>query len=58
MVKNFAHAVLFGPTEYQGIGVKTSYFIQGIIHIIAFLNEAAYNSSNGELLQSNADFFR
>ena len=27
MAKNFAHAVIFGPTEYQGIGVKNSYFL-------------------------------
>ena len=57
MAKNFAHAVLYGPLEYQGIGVKNPYFLQGIIHIIAFLNEAAYNSSTGKLLQSNAEFF-
>ena len=57
MAKNFAHTVLFGPTKYQGIGVKNPYFLQETIHIIAFLNEAAYNSSTGELLQSNADFF-
>ena len=34
--KNFACAVLFGPQEYQNIGVKNTYFLQEIIHIIAF----------------------
>ena len=55
MVKNFLYAILYGPLEYQGIGVKNPYFLQEIIHIITFLNEAASNSSTGELLQSNAE---
>ena len=55
--KNFTHAVLFGLTEYQGISVKSSYFLQGIIYIIAFLNEAACNSSTSELLCANAFFW-
>ena len=58
MVKNFPHAILNGPLLYQGIGVKNPFFLQGIIHIITYLNEAACNSSTGELLRSNAEFFR
>ena len=58
MVKNFPHAILYGPLVYQGIGVKNPFFLQGIILIITFLNEAACNSSTGELLRFNADFFR
>ena len=50
LVKNFPHAVLYGPLVYQGIGVKNAYFLQSIIHIITFLNEAACNSSTGALL--------
>ena len=50
MKKNFPHAILYDPLEYQGIGVKNSYLLQEIIHIITFLNEAACNSSTGELL--------
>ena len=57
MVKNLAHAVFFGPQEYQDINVKKSYFLQGIIHIIAFLNGTACNFSTGELLRSNIEFF-
>ena len=58
MAKNFSHAVLFGPQEFQGIGAKNPFFLQDIIHITAFLNEAACNSSTGELLRANAEFFR
>ena len=58
VTKNFVDTVLYGPLKYQGIGVENSYFLQGIVHIIAFLNKAAYNSSTGKLLQSNAEFFR
>ena len=57
MVKNFPHAILYGPLDYQGIGVKNHFFLQGIMHIIMFLNEAACNLSTGELLRSNANFF-
>ena len=58
MAKNLAHTVLFGSHQYQGIGVKNLYFLQEIIHIIAFLNEAACNSSTEELLHANAEFFQ
>ena len=50
MAKNISHAILHGPLDYQGIGVKNPYFLQGFIHIIAFLNKGACNSSTGELL--------
>ena len=56
MAKNFSRAVLFGPQKHQGIGVKNHpFFLQEIIHITAFLDEAACNSFTGELY---AEFFR
>ena len=58
MVKNFPHAILYGPIVYQRIEVKNPFFLQEIIHIITFLNEVACNSSTGKLLRSNAEFFR
>ena len=36
VVCNLAHAVVYGRKEYQGLAVKTQYFLQEIIHIIAF----------------------
>ena len=56
--KDFSRPVLFGPQKYQGIGVKNPFFLQEIIRITAFLNEAACNSSIGELLKAYAEFFR
>ena len=58
MAKNIAHAIFYGPLEYQGIGVQNPYILQGIIHIIAFINEGVCDSSTGELLRANAEFFR
>ena len=58
MGKNIAHAIFYGPLEYQGIGVQNPYILQGIIHIITFLNGGACNSSTGKLLRANAEFFR
>ena len=57
MAKNIAHAILYGPLEYQGIGVQNPYIIQGITHIIAFLNKGVCNSSTGKFLRANAEFF-
>ena len=58
IVKNFPHAILYRSLVYLGIGVKNLFFLQGIIYIIMFLNEAACNSSTDELVRFNAEFFR
>ena len=39
MAKNFPYDVLYGPLEYQDIGLKRPYFLQEIIHIIAFFKQ-------------------
>ena len=58
MAKNIAHAIFYGPLEYQGIGVQNPFFLQGIIHVTTLLNEGACDSSTGELLRANAELFR
>ena len=58
LVCKLAHAVLYGPEDYQGLAVKNPDFPQEIIHINAFLNEAVCNSSIGQLLRANAEAFR
>ena len=58
VVRNFAHAILYGPEEYQGLAVKNPYFLQEIIHIISFLTESVCNSSTGKLLRASARNFR
>ena len=50
MVMNFARAFLFGSQEHKGIDVKNPYFLKAISHIIVSLNEAACNSSTGQLV--------
>ena len=55
---NLVHSVLCGPADYQGLAVKNLYFLQEIIQIIAFLNEAVCNSSTGQLLRADAESFR
>ena len=50
MAKNIAYVIFYGPLEYQGIGVQNPYILQGIIHIIAFLNKGVFDSSTGKLL--------
>ena len=58
IVCNLAHAALYGFEDYQRLAVKNPYFLQEVIHIIAFLNEAVCNSSTGQLLRANAEAFR
>ena len=48
IICNLAHAILYGPEFYRGLAVKNQYFLQDIIHIIAFLNKAVCNSSTGK----------
>ena len=58
MVKNLAHIVLYSSEKYQGLRVKNPYFLQEIIHIMAFLNESVCNSSTGQLFRANTEAFR
>ena len=59
VVSSFAHAILYGPEENKGLAVKNPYFLQEIIHIIAFiLTESVYNSSTGKLLRASAETLR
>ena len=45
IVRNLAHAVLYGPEKYQGLAVMNPFFLQQIINITALLIEAVCNSS-------------
>ena len=58
MVKTLARAVFNGPALYQGTDAKNPFYLQEIIHIMAFLNESFCGSSTGDLLRSNAEPFR
>ena len=40
MMKTLARAVFYGPALYQGIDAKKPFYLQEIIHIMAFLNES------------------
>lgn len=57
IVKNLVRAVLYGPEQYQGLEVKNQYFLQEIIHTMAFLSKCVCNSFIGQLLQANAEAF-
>ena len=58
VVRNLAHAVLYGPDKYQGLAVQNPFFLQQIIHITALMTEAVCNSSTGKLLRYSAENFR
>ena len=50
MAKNIAHAIFYGPLEYQGVGVQNPYILQGIILITTFLNEGPLNELNSNVI--------
>ena len=58
IVWNMAHAVVFGPAKYQGLGVLNPFFLQQIIHITTLITEAVCNSSTGKLFRYSAETFR
>ena len=58
MTENFPHTILYSPPKYKGISVKTPTSYKKSFTSLHFLNEAVCNSSTGELLRSNAEFFR
>ena len=58
VVRNLAHAVLYGPAKYQGLKVQNPFFLQQIIHITVLMTEAVCNSSTGKLLRYSAETFR
>ena len=58
VVRNLAHAVLYGPEKYQGLAVMNPFFLRQIVHITAFMLDTACNSSTGKLLRYSAETFR
>ena len=58
IVCNMAHAVVYGPAKYQGLGVLNPFFLQQIIHITTLITEAVCNSSTGILFRYSAETFR
>ena len=58
IVRNMAHAVVYGPAKYQGLGVLNPFFLQQIFHITTLITEAMCNSSTGKLFRYSAETFR
>ena len=54
VVRNLAHAVLYGPEKYQSLAVQNPFFLQQIIHITTLMTDAVCNSSTGELFRYSA----
>lgn len=58
MVKNLAHAVLYGQEKYKGLGVKNPFFLEEVIYIMALFNMSVCNKLTDQLLRTNAEAFR
>ena len=58
VVRNMAHAVVYGLAKYQGLGVLNPFFLPHIIHITTLITEAVCNSSTGKLFRYSAETFR
>ena len=50
--RNFPRSVLYGPEQYQGMGVENPYWVEGIEHIKAIVDEINGATDTGDLLQA------
>ena len=55
MVHNFARSVLYGPTQYQGMGLHDPYVTQGIRHVKDIVDQLWKKSISGRLIQMNVE---
>ena len=53
--RNFPRSVLYGPEQYQGMGVENPYWVEGIEHIKAIVNKIKGATDTGDLLQATIE---
>ena len=56
--KNFPHDVLYGPTCFQGRGLKHPWYHQELQHLEAFWDTVTYDNVTGQLFQQAVEEFR
>ena len=55
IVHNFARAVLYGPTQYQGLGLHDPFISQGIRHIKDIVEQQWKDTISGRLIRMNIE---
>ena len=49
--------ILYGPDLYEGLNIKHPYYSQGIIQLMACIQECAISSQTGQFIQQSAESF-
>ena len=57
-VQSFPHAVLYGPTDYQGMGTMHPFFLQELTHLQEFVDQVNKGSSCGTHFQFTTELLR
>ena len=57
MARKFPRGVLYGPDLYEGLNIKHPYYSQGIIQLMACIQECAISSQTGQFIQQLAERF-
>ena len=55
MMKNFPRAVVYGPDEFQGLGIHNPFITQGVEHIKALINEIDAGTDTGDLIRATLE---
>ena len=51
----YPREVLFGPKEYQGIGLPHPWYTQELLHIATLITELTNGTQTGQLLRATAE---
>ena len=57
MARKFPRGVLYRPDLYEGLNIKHPYYNQGIIKLMACVQECAISSQTGSFIQHSAEDF-
>ena len=57
MVRKFPRGVLYGLNLYEGLNIRHPYYNQGIIQLMACVQECAINSQTGSFIRHSAEDF-
>jgi hypothetical protein len=55
VVRSMPRAIVWGPTRYQGLGIRHLWTTQGVEHLLAILRHATRPTLTGQLIRTSMD---
>jgi hypothetical protein len=55
VVRLMPRAIVWGPTRYQGLGIRHLWTTQGVEHLLAILRHATCPTLTGQLIRTSMD---